>query len=101
MTRPVLWSRRALDDIKQQVDFIAWDNPIAADRIEAQLRKTGEALGLIPTGRPGRAAGTYEKSVTRLPYVIVYALLDGGAGESVVILRVIHTARDWSSWPSR
>lgn len=95
MIRSVSWSRRALDDIKQQVEFIARDNPAAARRIEVKLRETGEALGLIPTGRPGRAAGTYEKSVARLPYVIVYALSERGAEGSVVILRVIHTARDW------
>lgn len=95
MSRSVFWSRQALDDIKQQVQFIARDNQAAAERIELKLRQTGESLGLIPTGRPGRAAGTYEKSVARLPYVIVYALSRLDLDESVVILRVIHTARDW------
>ena len=31
-------------------------------------------LALFATGHPGRVNGTYEKSVARLPYIIVYAL---------------------------
>ena len=47
----------------------------------------------------GRVAGTYEKSVARLPYVIAYALSEDDA--VVTILRVIHTSRDWRDdvWP--
>lgn len=95
MTRPVYWSRAALDDTKHQVDYIARDNPAAAERVSERIREAGEALGKFVTGRPGRAAGTYEKSVPRLPYVIVYELRYVAGSESVVILRLIHTSRDW------
>ena len=65
------------------------------------LRGTGAALGEMATGRPGRVAGTYEKSVTGLRYIIAYALTRRGDREIVSILRVIHTARDWpdEEWP--
>jgi plasmid stabilization system protein ParE len=55
----------------------------------------------MATGRPGRVAGTYEKSVTGLRYIIAYALTRRGDREIVSILRVIHTARDWpdEEWP--
>jgi toxin ParE1/3/4 len=45
--------------------------------------------------------GTYEKSVARLPYIIAYELRDMAGRESVVIVRVIHTSRDWPAeeWP--
>ena len=67
-----------------------------------RLRATGDALGEMPTGRPGRVAGTYEKSVTGLRYIIAYALTRRGDREIVSILRVIHTARDWpdEEWPA-
>jgi plasmid stabilization system protein ParE len=47
-------------------------------------------------------AGTYEKPVKELPYIIAYALQpmpDGG--ERIIIVRVIHGARDWpeGEWP--
>jgi plasmid stabilization system protein ParE len=47
-------------------------------------------------------SGTYEKSVDGLPYVVAYALRQTGEGtEDVVILRVIHTSRNWpvGGWP--
>lgn len=101
MTRAVRWSRDALDDIKTQVAFIARDDQAAAMRVADRIGDAGEALGKRPTGRPGRVSGTYEKSVSRLPYVIAYALAERAGQEFVVILRVIHTARNWprEGWP--
>ena len=97
MTRSVVWSRDALDDLKALLAYIAADNPDAARRVADALRDAAAALGRLPTGRPGRVAGVYEKSVGKMPYVIAYALGD----ETLAILRVIHTARDWpkGAWP--
>jgi len=99
--RPVAWARAALDDIKEQIAFIAQDNPAAARRVADRIRDTGAALGDMATGRPGRVTGSYEKSVSRLPYIIAYELRPVAGRESVVILRVIHTSRDWADedWP--
>lgn len=101
MKRPVTWARMALDDIKEQIAFIAQDNPAAARRVADRLRDTGAALGDMATGRPGRVTGSYEKSARRLPYIIAYELRVIAGRESVVILRVIHTSRDWADedWP--
>jgi toxin ParE1/3/4 len=98
VTRRVAWSRTALDDIKAQVAHIAADNPDAARRVATALRAAGTALATIPTGRPGRVAGTYEKSVSGLPYIIAYML---PGTDTVAIVRIIHTARDWPTgqWP--
>ncbi|CAM5774227.1 type II toxin-antitoxin system RelE/ParE family toxin [Bosea minatitlanensis] len=56
----------------------------------------------MATGRPGRVAGSYERPVTRLPYIIAYALVFQGGREVIAILRVIHAARDWpeEDWPA-
>ena len=56
----------------------------------------------MPTGRRGRVTGTYEKSVTGLPYIIAYAIIEHGGEEAVaMIVRVIHTSRHWpaETWP--
>ena len=102
MKRPVMWSRDVLDDLKQQLSYIATEDPDAARKIVAKLRQTGEALGDFATGHPGRVSGTYEKAVSRLPYIIAYALTLHQGREVVAILRVVHTSRDWDadSWPS-
>ena len=100
MIRRVQWSTDALDDLKRQIEPIALDNPDAAMRVARRIRETGTGLGAFATGRPGRVSGTYEKSVVGLPYIIAYALTDGGG--TVSILRVIHAARDWAAdvWPA-
>lgn len=97
MTRRVVWSRDALDDLKAQLAYIAADNPDAARRVADTLLKAAAALGRAPTGRPGRVVGVYEKSVGNLSYVIAYTI----DGEALAIVRVIHTARDWpkGQWP--
>jgi plasmid stabilization system protein ParE len=90
-----------LDDIKEQVAHITADNPSAARRVADRIRDTGAALGDRATGRPGRVAGTYEKLVVGLPYIIAYSITNKGGREVISILRVIHTARDWPAeeWP--
>ena len=68
---------------------------IAVDRVKPLSRWTFEKSGLadFATGHPGRVAGTYEKPVAGLRYVIAYAL---GADEAdLTTHRVIHTSRNW------
>jgi plasmid stabilization system protein ParE len=100
--RDVVWSDDAVTDFEHLVAYIARDNPAAADRIADRIEETGIALGSLATGRLGRVTGTHEKMVSGLPYIIAYtirALADGG--ESIIILRIIHGARDWpaNEWP--
>jgi toxin ParE1/3/4 len=99
--RPVEWSRDALDDVKEQVAYITADNPSAARRVADRIRDTGIGLGESATGRPGRVAGTYEKLVVGLPYIIAYSIASKRGREVISVLRVIHTARDWPAeeWP--
>lgn len=99
--RPVVWAEAARRDYLDLLHYIAADNPPAAERVAEAIADAGSRLGDFATGRPGRVTGTYEKPVPRLPYIISYALLPVGGRESVVILRVIHAARDWpdEAWP--
>jgi plasmid stabilization system protein ParE len=98
----VLWSADAADDVEAVAVYIAQDNPAAAHAVVDAIEETAERLSEMATGHPGRVGGTYEKVVPRLPYIIAYALhtLPEG-GEAVVILRVIHGARNWppDEWP--
>lgn len=102
MSRPILWSADALADFNSQMGYLASENPIAARRVADAIDKAALALGGIPTGRPGRVTGTYEKSVTGLPYILAYAIAQADEEHTVAIIRVIHTARNWPAekWPS-
>ena len=68
----------------------------------AEIRAAGSNLGKTATWRKGRVAGTYEKTLPKLRYIIAYTLhpLPDGS-DSIVILHVIHGARDWpaETWP--
>ncbi|SFB17595.1 Plasmid stabilization system protein ParE [Rhizobium sp. NFR07] len=99
--RPVVWSETAHRDALEVLRYIADDNPAAAERIVDAIERSGEQLGKVATGRPGRVAGTYEKSLDRLPYIIAYELRSIAGRESIVILRIIHTSREWldEEWP--
>ena len=99
--RPVVWSAEAHRDSLDILRYIADDNPIAAERVVDAIEEAGNKLGEFATGRPGRVTGTYEKSLAPLPYIISYELRLIAGRECVVILRVIHTAREWPAeeWP--
>ncbi|WP_183800566.1 type II toxin-antitoxin system RelE/ParE family toxin [Mycoplana azooxidifex] len=101
MKRPVRWSLHALEDLKQQIRPIARDDPAAARSVVGRIDAAATMLGERPVGRPGRVGGTYEKSVNGLPYVIAYSIETRDGRETVFILRVIHTARNWPAeeWP--
>ena len=97
--RLVQWSDSAVAELEKQAVHIARDDLTAARRVAKRIRETGDALGEFATGHPGRVSGTYEKSVSRLPYIIAYALSDDGM--VLTILHVIHTSRNWlaDDWP--
>ncbi len=91
--RMVKWSEDALNDLEDQVDYIAWDNEAAAERIYMLIREAGTKLGISSTGRPGRKPATYEKVVAGTPYIIVYEL--PGDVPLVKIMRVFHGSQNW------
>ncbi len=89
--------------MKAAATYIASRNPSAARTVAAGLRAAGAALGKRAIGRPGRIGGTFEKPVSGVPYILVYAIDAADNGdERVVILRVIHMPRDWPAgkWPA-
>jgi plasmid stabilization system protein ParE len=97
------WSSEALEDYDKVTEFIATENPRAADLVADRLDSAIERLAEMPTGRRGRVEGTYEKSVRGTRLIIAYALVDDPTEEDgrLVILHIIHTARDWPAgqWP--
>ena len=81
----------AARDLADIVDFIAPDDPSAAERVYRAIVAAARRLLDFPgMGRVGRLPDTRELSVISLPYVIVYA----AASETVTILAVFHGARD-------
>jgi len=68
------WTRPALADLEGIGDFIARDNPNAADRIVMRIVKAVEMLRDHPhLGRAGRIAGTRELVIPETPYIVPIA----------------------------
>ncbi len=81
----------AARDLEGIVDYIALDNPVAAENVYRGIVHAAEKLPEFPAlGRPGRHPETRELSVPDLPYLIVYEV----SAEAVTILAVFHTSRD-------
>jgi plasmid stabilization system protein ParE len=86
------WTRTALSNLDNAVEYIAADNPAAARKVAQQIWNTTQLLITQPgLGRPGRVAETRELVITGLPYVVPYLENDG----IIVILRVLHTSMKW------
>jgi plasmid stabilization system protein ParE len=98
VTRPVLWSGKALVQFDAAIDYLAAHNLEAAQKLESRILETVAALSRRPIGRPGREPETYEKKITGTPYLVVYEL-DGKIIESLRILRLFHTSQDWHNEP--
>jgi toxin ParE1/3/4 len=99
--RRVVWSETARDDYLAILDYISGDNPFAAEKVGNAIEHSANNLADFATGRPGRVAGTYEKVVRGLPYIIAYAIGASAERETITILRVVHASRDWppGQWP--
>lgn len=83
------WTRAALADLRQILDFIAEDNPHAARALAAGFRQAAEHLALHPfIGRRGDLEGTRELMLHR-NYLLTYRV----SSEAVEILQIWHVAQ--------
>lgn len=88
----VKWTRQALLNLDAAVEYIAKDNPAAAQSAAQQIWATSQLLAAQPgLGRPGRVPATRELVIPGLPYILPYT----EKGGTVYILRVVHTSMRW------
>ena len=86
------WSVQAARDADEIWNFIAADNPDAADSTVARFHAALLTLTEQPRlGRRGRTGGTREFVVSGTPYLLVYEVTK----DAIEVRRVIHGARDW------
>jgi addiction module RelE/StbE family toxin len=89
----VVIREKAYDDLERIFAYIAKDNPTAAKAVIAWIFGAIEQLALFPRmGRVGSVAGTRERVVSRLPYIIVYMVDD--ARRELSVIAVFHAAQD-------
>ena len=87
----VVWTPEAYQDRIDVWDFIAADNPLAAARMDEIFSDAAAKLAEHPMlGRSGEIPGTREL-ISHESYRLVYEI----DGETVWILALVHTARQW------
>ena len=87
----VVWTSNAEADRRAIWDYLQARDPRAALRLDRLFGDTAERLEDFPyIGHPGEIAGTRELTPHR-SYRLVYEVSD----DTVTILVLIHTARQW------
>jgi len=88
----IKWLRKALLNLQEEAEYIALDSPDSARHVMVRILEQIDQLTEYPeSGRVGRIAGTRELVVTGTPYIVPYRI----KGNSIEILRVFHSARQW------
>jgi len=87
----LIFAEAAKNDLESIIDYIALDNPIAAEAVYRAIISAGALLNYFPQmGRPGRLPGTRQLTVPGLPYLIAYQI----NADQLTVLAVFHGARD-------
>lgn len=90
--RTVLWSRPALDDLREIRNYVSRDKPEAAKRLAQRIRT--KVLWLAEHPKSGRVVPEYPTQAYREvivpPYRVVYLVQEA----RVIILRVWHGRRE-------
>jgi toxin ParE1/3/4 len=88
----IRWTTPATEELVSAYEYVAADNPAAAQRIMNHIWETVEVLSLHPmAGRKGRIAGTRELIIPGTPFIVGYRI----EKKEVWILAVMHAARKW------
>ncbi len=88
----IQWTTPATEELLAAYEYVAAENPAAAQRITNHIWETVEVLARHPlAGRKGRVTGTRELIVPGTPFVVAYRV----EKNEVWILAVMHAARKW------
>ena len=88
----IRWTKKALRDFEQAVQYIANNDPAAAQTVAQKIWKDTQLLKRHPgLGGPGRIETTRELVIPKLPFIIPYTEKNG----IISILRILHASRRW------
>jgi toxin ParE1/3/4 len=88
----LVWSELALVQLQEAREFVAQDNPDAADRLVATIRAAAARLGEFPLLGQALPAGRRACVVPRTPFRLIYRIVDD---DLLLIVSVWHGARRW------
>lgn len=85
--KTIIWSPLSRTQLQSIAEYIAYDNPQAARRIQERVETAVMHLALFPElGRPGTVSNTKELVISGTPYIVPYQV----SKDSVLIMGVVH-----------
>jgi toxin ParE1/3/4 len=88
----IKWLRKALKNLDNEAEYIAKDDPQAAQLLVRRIVQTISLLAENPSlGHPGRLPGTHELVIPKTRYIVPYRVRP--RLQRIEILRVFHTSR--------
>jgi toxin ParE1/3/4 len=87
----LIWTERAIADLDEIAEFIAFDDPIAARRLTGRIQVHLEQLTLHPMSGPVPPefpTGLY-RQISERPCRVIYRF----DGDNVIVLRVLRSER--------
>ena len=87
----LIWTISAKRELREIVSYIWSENPAAAKRVRSRIEATAVYLKSQPFAGPSGAISGTREAIPHPSYRIVYQV----TGETVFILSVMHTARQW------
>ncbi len=88
----IKWLSKALQNLQDEADYIAQENPVAARKIVSQIFAAVDLLADNPgMGHTGRIHGTRELVIADTRYIVPYRVRP--TLQQIEILRVFHSSR--------
>jgi len=88
----VRWTMPAVDQLQSLFEYIADENPAAAERTVRRIHEAVLRTAHMPkSGRIGRVAGTREITVPGTPYLVAYRIVEN----LIHVLAILHGAQEW------
>ncbi len=88
----IKWLRTALKNLKQEAEYIAKENPQAAQLLVQRILNSVSLLKDNPAlGHSGRVPNTFELVIPNTRYIVPYRVFP--RIEQIQILRVFHSSR--------
>jgi addiction module RelE/StbE family toxin len=88
----VRWTLPAANQLRNIFDYIATDNPVAAEHTVHRIRQSVLRAARMPyAGRIGRVEGTREIYVAGTSYLVAYRIVES----TIHVLAILHGAQEW------
>ncbi len=88
----IKWLRKALINLDKEAEYIAKEDPQAAQIVVQRILHSISLLTDNPSmGHPGRIPGTYELVIPKTHYIVPYRVRP--RLQRIEILRIFHTSR--------